>query len=207
MSMGMRRLTALLPLLLLLVVVPSASAFRLGGPLAAVAGNPADALSGPVDPSGYDQATSCKPAPRPGMAKFVAWLQANAAGTSWGTYRCELWGKGQASLHAEGRALDWNLNSDVPADRAAGKRLIRLLLAPDKTGEPQALARRMGVSEIIWDCSYWAAGMTEFQRYSLCFGRDGSRKKQLNRTLAHIDHIHFGLTKAGAMGRTSFWKR
>lgn len=203
----MRRLIATLPalLLVLLAVAPAADAFRLGGVLGVVKGNPANRLTSPVDPPAYDRATTCKTTPRPGTARLVRWLDANAAGSSWGTYRCERWGKGSASLHAEGRALDWHLDADVPADRAAGKRLIRLLLAPDLQGEPQALARRMGISEIIWDCSYWAAGMDEFQRYSPCFGRDGTRKKRVDRTTAHIDHIHVGLTKAGAMGRTSFW--
>jgi hypothetical protein len=41
--------------------------------------------------------------------------------------------------------------------------------------KPQALARRMGAEEPI----------------------DG--------TAAHQDHIHLGMTKAGANGRTSFW--
>jgi len=28
----------------------------------------------------------------------------------------------------------------------------------------------------------------------------------VNPTLAHQDHVHLGLTVAGAMGRTSFWR-
>lgn len=205
----MRRLTIVLPALLagLLTAASPAGAFRLGEVLDPIKGNPADALTSPVDDPAYDRATTCKTTPRPGTARFARWLDAHAAGVSWGSYRCERWGRGSASLHAEGRALDWHLASDRPADRAAGKRLIRLLLAPDRTGEPQALARRMGVSEIIWDCSYWAAGMPDFRRYSPCFGRDGTRRKRISRTIAHIDHIHFGLTKAGAMGRTSFWAK
>ncbi len=30
--------------------------------------------------------------------------------------------------------------------------LFRLLLPPDANGNPQALARRTGVQELIWDC-------------------------------------------------------
>ena len=41
---------------------------------------------------------------------------------------------------------------------AAAAKLIELLLAPDKAGNQHALARRMGVEELIWDCSYWGAG-------------------------------------------------
>ena len=32
---------------------------------------------------------------------------------------------------------------------------------PTRAGNPQALARRMGVQELIWDCGYWGAGMTQ----------------------------------------------
>ena len=128
-------------------------------------------------------------------------------GVSWGIYRCEKWGKHSASLHAEGRALDWHLDARRPADRREAERLVLLLLAPDRRGEPQALARRMGVEEIIWDCGYWAAGMSEFSRYRVCFDKRGRRKRGVSPTLAHRDHIHFGLTKAGAAGRTSFWAR
>jgi hypothetical protein len=65
----------------------------------------------------------------------------------------------------------------------------------------------MGVQEIIWDCAYWGAGMWEFSRYSPCEGKRGKRRKRVDRTTAHRDHIHFGMTKPGAAGRTSFWTR
>jgi hypothetical protein len=28
----------------------------------------------------------------------------------------------------------------------------------------------------------------------------------MNRTLGHRDHVHIGLTRAGALKRTSFWR-
>ena len=83
----------------------------------------------------------------------------------WGSYRCEKWGKREASLHAENRAIDWHLDAGSSADRRAADELIELLLATDAAGNTQALARRMGVEELIWDCEYWAAGMPEFQPY------------------------------------------
>jgi len=64
----------------------------------------------------------------------------------------------------------------------------------------------MGIEEIIWDCSYWGAGMAQFKRYSDCFGRDGETpRKHVGKTIAHRDHIHFGLSKRGAAARTTFW--
>jgi hypothetical protein len=93
---------------------------------------------------------------------------------------------------------------NAPADRAAGRQLIELLLAPDRTGLPHALARRMGVEEIIWDCSYWGAGMEDFKPYSPCFNKHGERRRHVNPTVGHLDHLHIGMSKAGAAKRTSF---
>ena len=174
----------------------------------AVAKNPADSLADlPLEDSAYDPATKCSAKPKAGMTALVQWLGKNAGGVFWGSYRCETWGKGSASLHAEGRAVDWHLDVDVPADRREAARLIALLLAPDRTGAPQALARRMGVEEIIWDCGYWGAGMEQFKPYSPCLSKGGRVRKGVDKTTAHRDHLHIGMTKAGAAKKTSFWTR
>jgi hypothetical protein len=207
--MPLRRLAllALACLAATLVVAAPAGAFRLGEPLGPVAGNPAERLAAlPADPEEYDPARRCTPKPRPGTVALVAWLGRNASGESWGTYRCERWGKGSASLHAENRAVDWHLDVGVAADRAAARELVQLLLAPDLAGTPHALARRMGVEEIIWDCSYWGAGMDDFRAYGPCLNRNGDLRRRVNRTVAHRDHLHIGLSRAGAAMRTSFWQ-
>jgi hypothetical protein len=139
------------------------------------------------------------------MVALVGWLGRNVRGANWGTYRCEKWGPHEASLHAENRAVDWHLDVGVPADRAAARDLIQLLLAPDRTGLPHALARRMGVEEIIWDCSYWGAGMEDFKPYSPCFDKNGQRRTHVDPTVGHLNHLHIGMSKAGAAKRTSFW--
>jgi hypothetical protein len=205
----MRRfLLPLLALLTLLVAAAPAAAYpKLPPVLPPVAHNPADALTGtPIEPSAYEPATRCMDVRRRGIEKLTAWLDQNARGVFWGSYRCEKWGRHEASLHAENRAIDWHLDAAVPADRRAAEKLILLLLAPDSAGEPQALARRMGVEELIWDCGYWGAGMTEFEPYSVCYSRSGKRRKRFDRTAAHQDHVHIGMTKRGAAGRTSFWQ-
>ncbi|MFA9272106.1 MAG: hypothetical protein ACEQSX_15395, partial [Baekduiaceae bacterium] len=156
----MRLPAALLVVLATLVSVPVAGAM-VDLPLdpQPVRGNPAERLAAtPIEDSEYDPATRCVRMRRPGVDAMVRWLQANHRGQHWGSYRCELWGEDSASLHAEGGAIDWHLNVKNPADTAAATKLIRLLLAPDSAGEPQALARRMGVQELIWDCGYWSAG-------------------------------------------------
>ena len=192
----MRR--SVLILLLALLAVPAAAFAR---------GNPADDLLHlPIEASTYDKATHCSSKTRPGVVKLTTWLEANVRGEFWGSYRCEMWGKKEASLHAENRAIDWHLDRDVRADRRAARKLIALLLATDAAGNPQALARRMGVEELIWDCEYWAAGMTDFIPYRVCLNRRGKEIKGIDPTVAHRDHVHIGMTRAGAAAKTSFWR-
>jgi hypothetical protein len=185
---------------LIVLAVPSAA-------LAARA-NPADELLDiPIEASVYDPATHCSSKSRPGVLALQGWLEENVRGVFWGSYRCEKWGKHEASLHAENRAIDWHLDAAVPADRKAAEGLIDLLLAADSAGNEQALARRMGVEELIWDCEYWAAGMPDFQPYRPCYGKRGKPRKRVDTTVAHRDHVHIGMTKAGAKAQTSFWRR
>ena len=173
----MRRLLPLGAVLAFLAVPAApADAFRLPSVQLPLAGNPAHGLAAvEPDPEVYDAATRCDAKPKPGVERLVTWLEQNAAGVNWGTYRCEKWGKKSASLHAENRAIDWNLDVRKPAERRAGKKLLRLLLAPDRAGTPRALARRMGVEELIWDCSYWHAGSEQFGPYGPCFSKRGIR--------------------------------
>ena len=197
----------LLSLTLLAIAAPSAAAYpKLPQPLPPVEHNPADRLADlPIEDSSYDSAVKCKNQKNAGITALANWLGANTLGVFWGSYRCEKWGKHSASLHAENRAIDWHLDVAAKADRKAADKLIRLLLAPDRLGNPQALARRMGVEELIWDCGYLGAGMYEFKPYSVCYKPNGKRRKHFDRTAAHQDHIHIGMTKAGAKARTSFW--
>ena len=188
----------LLPLLML--VLPT-------GAFALARDNPADELTHiPIEASVYDPATHCSSKSRPGMVALQQWLEENVRGVFWGSYRCEKWGEHEASLHAENRAIDWHLDAAARADRRAARELIDLLLAADWAGNEQALARRMGVEELIWDCEYWAAGMPEFQPYRVCYGKRGKLRRHVNETVAHRDHIHIGMTKAGAAAKTSFWR-
>ena len=159
----MRR-SSLLVLLAVLVALPAVTH---AAALTPVKGNPADRmLATPIDAMQYDEATHCVRHVPKGSLLFQSWLERHVRGVSWGILRCEMWGKHSASLHAEGRAIDWHLDHRDAADRAAGQRLIRLLLAPDRDGNEMALARRMGVSEIIWNCRYWGGWSTEFSKYS-----------------------------------------
>jgi hypothetical protein len=199
----MRRLPLIASLSIALLVVCVSAAF--GGGFRPVPGNPADKLVNvPIDDYQYDYAKDCRKHPTKGAEAMAAWLDKNAGGSFWGIMRCERWGKGKASLHAEGRAIDWHLSVHNSADRREAKRLINLLLAPDRAGNLHALARRMGVQEIIWDCTSWYSGADAMRPYSACYDAKGKPKK-VDDTTAHRDHVHIGLNWAGAKMRTSFW--
>jgi hypothetical protein len=175
----------------------------------ALASNPADRLAGqPIDSYSYDWSKSCNRHRRPqrGTLALQHWLERHARGASWGIMRCERMGGGNYSLHSEGRALDWHLDVANPRDRAAAGRLVRLLLARDRAGNNHALARRMGIQEIIWDCHGWFSGDGGMLPYSVCYDANGHRKRHVDPTLGHRNHIHFGLNWAGARMRTSFWR-
>ena len=192
-------------LLATIVLLPSAAhAYPLRfGP---VAQNPADRLASlPADPERYDHSVRCTRKPKRGTLAFQAWLQRHWRGTSWGIMRCEELSRGNFSLHADGRALDWHLDRSDPDDARAARALIETLLAPDAAGTPRALARRMGLQEIIWDCRAWWAGSSGMGPYSVCLDRKGRERRDVSVTLAHRDHIHFGVSFRGARALTSFW--
>ena len=201
----MRRRACVISLTLL--ALGPASAVGFPAVIRPVRDNPAERLVNvPIEDYRYDHARRCIKHPRGGTLALERWLGRHAAGESWGIMRCSKLGGRDYSLHAEGRAIDWHLDARLPADRRAGDRLIRVLLAPDGAANPHALARRMGVQEIIWDCRSWWSGADRPGRYSACYSKRGKRRRHVNPTIAHRDHIHIGLNKMGAAKLTSFWR-
>jgi hypothetical protein len=196
----MRSCVPVLCALIAAVVAPAAHAgFK------PVKGNPANRLASlPIEDYRYDHATRCRRSPQRGTLMLQAWLESHARGTFWGIMRCEKLSRRNYSLHAEGRAIDWHLDVHDSADRHAAKRLIETLLAPDRLGNQHALARRMGIQELIWNCRSWWSGSESLGRYSACYDRKG-RRRHLDETTAHRNHIHIGLNRLGAKGKTSFW--
>ncbi len=102
-------------------------------------------------------------------------------------------GKTAPSLHSEGRAADYPLDANNPADRAIGDRIVQTLLAPDAAGNQHALARRLGVQEIIWNRQIWTSS------------RWRSGVRPYGGVSPHTDHIHIGLNRLGALKGTSYW--
>jgi hypothetical protein len=201
-----RRLVTLCALLGALLALPAAAG-AYPTTFLPVAHNPADSLvSRPIDDFRYDHAKRCGKGPQRGTLSLQHWLERHSLGVSWGIMRCEKLGPHDYSLHADGRALDWHLDVHDPRDREEAQRLIDLLLAPDGAGNVHALARRMGVQEIIWDCKGWFSSDGGMEPYSVCLNKHGEPRHHVDETLAHRNHIHFGLNWAGAHKQTSFWR-
>ncbi len=78
----------------------------------------------------------------------MRWLERNARGEFWGIMRCSKLDRGNYSLHAEGRAIDWHLDVARPADRREARRLIGLLLATDCRWPGRASARASGPAQV-----------------------------------------------------------
>jgi hypothetical protein len=192
---------------LLVVLVIAFSAFAglaWAGKLGANPANSPKLLNEPIESLSYDSARKCKSGDRPGARALAEWIGDHTRGELWGIYRCEKWGKNSASVHAEGRAIDYRLDAGIPKERRAAMHLIHVLLEEDRNGEPFALARRMGVQGLIFNCRSWYGG--DLGPYSACFKDNGKRDPDVDRTTAHKDHVHIELNWPGAREKTSFWR-
>jgi hypothetical protein len=154
-----------------------------------------------IEEGSYDHATKCKPRTTPGIRLLEKWIDRHYAGQSWGVYRCQRLSKTTRSLHSEGRALDWHLDAANKRERRVANFMIERFLAADARSNANALARRMGIQELIFNCRSWFTGSDGLGTYSACEGGG-----KVDRTTAHRDHVHIGLSIAGAKAKTSFWR-
>jgi hypothetical protein len=149
----------------------------------------------------YDPQRTCTRKPKLGTVELGEYLVATYGGSGGAVNRaCS---SGGTSEHKDGRALDWTLNAAVPADRALAEEFLDDVLAPDASGQPAALARRMGIMYVIWDDTMYAAWDGFAPRRYLSSGCRSVRK--CSPTLRHRDHVHVSMSKAGAKARTSFY--
>src|SRR4051794_2927295 len=144
-----------------------------------------------VAPSYQDQ-RSCDPAAKPGLAAYAQLvLSTYRQGRNGGIVRgC---GIGATSEHKEGRAFDWMLNVNVPAEKAAGDARTTWLTGKDAAGVVGGNARRLGVMYVIWNRHIWST-------YAISRGW-----RTYTGPNPHTDHVHTSLTWDGAMKRTSWW--
>ena len=150
--------------------------------------------------AGYQPQTTCRHTPKPGILLLADWLVARGGGYGPISRSCS---GSSTSEHKESRAFDWLLDASSDGDQALAAALLDELFAPDDTGAPHALARRMGIMYIIWDDTMYASydGFVA-KRYlsSSCRTR-----RTCSPTLRHRDHMHISLTRQGAKGQTSWY--
>lgn len=190
------RLRILLPLALSLLMV-AGTALAAKRTLDPNPANDPALLTKKLDPNRYDGAGGCVSRDPKGMKGLIRWMKRNTKkNTIYGTIRCD------GGVHGTGRALDWMLDARRKSQKRRATTAINTWLAKDKRGRPNALARRMGIQLIIYNCRWWQAGDRGWSRYSACSGG----KNKADPTQGHIDHIHVELTKPASKLRTSFWK-
>jgi len=133
----------------------------------------------------YEGQVSCDPRDKPGVSAFAALMKSNYKSGVTGISRtCQ----GDTSEHYDGRALDWMLSVNDPKQKAIADSVVTWLSVDNG-----AMARRFGISYIIWNHKMWREYAPErgWAPYT------GSSP--------HTDHIHFSFSWDGAMARTSWW--
>jgi hypothetical protein len=145
------------------------------------------------DFAAYQPQFLCRHSVEPGVKAFEHLLLTTyPATTSLGDMRaCSV---GGTSEHYDGRAFDWGADHRVPAQRAAGKSLLKWLFATDAEGNQDAMFRRLGLMYVIWNKRIWGTWSKQWKPYS-CSGV----------TDCHVNHIHFSFDWAGAREKTSYW--
>jgi len=191
-----------------LVVALAVSSLGVGlaqaGPAAAVAVTPTDkSFSTAIDAyPRWERESSCDPVEKRGPKYLRTLLLATYGAVSSNIVRpCTAADSG----HEEGRALDWMVNVRVPEQKAMGDALVAWLQAPDGYGNPEAMARRLGISYVIWNNQTWRAydparGWTE---YNGCLAK--KKQKKLWDNTCHRTHVHVSFTWDGANKRTSYY--
>lgn len=181
MYVGTRTFTvgvAALSLALAVAVAPTARA--------AIPAPPSKTLPAALDvKTPYEAQVSCDPRPKPGVTAFAALMTARYTIGYKGTYRpCD----GAVSEHYDSRALDWMLSVNNPTQKAIADSVVAWLSA-----RGGVMARRFGISYIIWNHKMWREYAPE-RGWAPYTG-----------SVPHTDHVHLSFSWDGAMKRTSWW--
>jgi hypothetical protein len=154
-----------------------------------------DAFKKKVDDySDYHGQKKCRDKPREGTLGVVEILRVTFPKQArFSLMRaCDL---GPRSEHKDGRAIDWMVNVNRPADRKAAEDFIEYLTAKDVDGKKNAHLRRLGVMYIIWNKEI-------LRSYEIKKGWEPYEGPN-----DHTTHMHISLSPAGSEKRTSFWQR
>jgi hypothetical protein len=135
-------------------------------------------------------------APKPAVAEFRHLILSQVGGTDDGIAVCKYIanGEGVYSDHADGRAWDWHEIASSARDRARVDRVLNWLLRTDERGNRNAMARRIGITYIIWNHLYYRVGDDDAHWVPYHGTSD-----------PHDTHVHFSFSVAGATQQTSWW--
>jgi hypothetical protein len=181
---------------LLTVLIAIAASLTLLGP-AQAAWRPVEAYSS------YQPQTKCSAWAKPGSKVLLRWAEWSYGGRQ-GRIASSCVGR-SVSEHKEGRAVDWMLNAKSTTDRARADKFLQRVFTTGSSGQPHALARRMGIMYIIWNDRMFAS----YDQFSPKPYRSSSCRnkplRQCSTTLRHRDHMHISLNRNGGYGKTSFY--
>lgn len=165
-----------------------------------VAATPARAALPLEDYAPYQPQTRCSPSAKPGTIALRSWTVRRFGGAPGGiSRRCG----GSGSEHKEGRAFDWTVDARRAADRKRVHEFLVALFAEDAQGNPDALARRMGIMYVIWDDRIWSAWngfRAEPYLSSSC-----KSLRRCSATLRHRNHVHVSITRFASRERYSWY--
>ena len=153
----------------------------------------------------YVPSERCHPKPFAGTRLLGAWVSRKNGGGYVGMERACNRKDGPTSEHQTGRAFDWSVDADRLADRRRARDFLRTVFAADRFGNRDALARRMGIVYLIWDDQIYPA-WNEY-RPEPYLSSSCKKLRKCSKTLRHRDHVHVSLSRAGALGRTSWYER
>jgi hypothetical protein len=162
------------------------------GPTGAAHADPAvDSYPTWVDPDCWDWVE------QPGVVEFRSMLlnRYGLGGSSDNIFACT------GFEHGEGRALDFMVDASIPAQEAIGDAVVSWLTAT-VDGVPHAMARRLGVGNIIWKAQsieLWSYKVNKvWEAYEPCgpYSPPG---------VCHTNHVHIAFSPQGANRQTSWF--
>ena len=97
---------------------------------------------------------------KPGVVAFRAMILSQVGGRDDGMAVCKKIANASRSYsdHADGRAWDWHMVASDRSDVATVDRVLDWLLRTDERGQRNAMARRIGLTYIIWNHEYYRVG-------------------------------------------------
>jgi hypothetical protein len=185
---------------------PAIGVVPAGAPVATVPATPSRLPAAIEQFAEYEGQTLCTPATKSGVQKLVNLIRATYGQEDIGVGRsCS---DGGQSEHKEGRAIDWMIDTSSATAKADAQSFLTWLLATDKAGNTNAMARRLGIMYIGWNNKMWRGydpglGWTDLKGCSIA-GSVKNKSAAYN-TYCHRNHIHLSLSWDSAQGATSFW--